>query len=84
MNFKDLRDDPIDGDQYFQKINTAGDALWEEGVRLDPVNDVDFSARFTANTLGGVSVIWERGTFPDVDIFFKILLPMVTIVLPNH
>ena len=71
VNFKDLRDDPIDGDQYFQKINTAGDALWEEGVRLDPVNDVDFSARFTANTLGGVSVIWERGTFPDVDIFFQ-------------
>ena len=71
VNFKDLRDDPIDGDQYFQKIDTAGDRQWGEGVRLDPVDDIDFSARFTANTLGGVSVIWERGTFPDVDIFFQ-------------
>ncbi|GIS53531.1 hypothetical protein Ct9H90mP29_05730 [bacterium] len=24
VNWKDLRDDPIDGDQYFQKINTKG------------------------------------------------------------
>ena len=71
VNFKDLRDDPIDGDQYFQKIDTAGDPQWGEGVRLDLVDDIDFSARFTANTLGGVSVIWERGTFPDVDIFFQ-------------
>lgn len=71
VNWKDLRDDPIDGDQYFQKINVSGDQQWGDGIRLDPVNDVDFSARFTANTQGGVSVVWERGTFPDVDIFFQ-------------
>jgi len=71
VNWKDLRDDPIDGDQYFQKIDTAGDQQWSEGIRLDPTNDVDFSARFSANSQGGVSVIWERGTFPDVDIFFQ-------------
>ena len=71
VNWKDLRDDPIDGDQYFQKINISGDQQWGEGVRLDPAEDADFSARFTANTQGGVSVIWERGTFPDVDIFFQ-------------
>ena len=71
VNWKDLRDDPIDGDQYFQKINITGDTQWGDGVRLDLVNDIDFSARFTANTQGGVSVIWERGSFPDVDIFFQ-------------
>ena len=71
VNWKDLRDDPIDGDQYFQKINTDGDQQWGDGIRLDPVEDVDFSARFSASSQGGVSVIWERGTFPDVDILFQ-------------
>lgn len=71
VNWSDLRDDPINGDQYFQKINIDGDIQWGEGVRLDPADDIDFSARFTAGINGDLNVIWERGTFPDVDIFFQ-------------
>ena len=71
VNWKDLRDDPIDGDQYFQKINTNGERQWGDGIRLDPVEDVDFSARFSAGVNGDLNIIWERGTFPDVDIFYQ-------------
>ena len=71
VNWKDLRNDPINGDQYFQRINTSGEIMWEEGVRLDLTDDVDFSARFSSGINGDVNVIWERGTFPDVDILFQ-------------
>ena len=70
VNWKDLRDDPIDGDQYFQKVDASGDILWGDGVRVDPIDDVDFSARFVAGNNGDLNVIWERGTFPEVDIFY--------------
>ncbi len=52
VNWKDLRDDPIDGDQYFQKIDVNGDRQWSDGVRIDPVDDIDFSARFSAGDDG--------------------------------
>ena len=71
VNWKDLRDDPINGDQYFQKIDVNGDRQWDNGIRIDPVDDVDFSARFSAGMDGDLNVIWERGTFPDVDILYQ-------------
>jgi hypothetical protein len=71
VNWKDLRDDPIDGDQYFQKIDVNGDRQWSDGVRIDPVFDIDFSARFSAGDDGGLNVIWERGSFPEIDIFYQ-------------
>jgi len=71
VNWKDLRDDPIDGDQYFQKIDINGDRQWGDGIRLDHAEDVDFSARFSADNNGDLNVLWERGTFPDVDIFYQ-------------
>jgi len=71
VNWKDLRDDPINGDQYFQKISLEGEQLWGDGIKLDPIDDVDFSARFAAGTEGGVSVVWERGTFPNIDILYQ-------------
>ena len=71
VNWKDLRDDPINGDQYFQKINVDGDPLWDDGVKMDPAEDIDFSARFAGEDSGGLSVVWERGTFPDVDILYQ-------------
>ncbi|MFL2982855.1 MAG: T9SS type A sorting domain-containing protein [Candidatus Neomarinimicrobiota bacterium] len=71
VNWKDLRDDPIDGDQYFQKVDSNGNKQWGDGVRIDPVEDIDFSARFSASLDGGLNVIWERGTFPDVNILFQ-------------
>ena len=71
VNWKDLRNDPIDGDQYFQKIDENGEIQWEDGVRLDLIEDIDFSARFSSGNNGDVNVIWERGTFPEVDILFQ-------------
>ena len=71
INWKDLRDDPIDGDQYLQKINSSGDVEWGDGIRIDPVEAVDFSTRFSPDDNGDVSVVWERGVFPDVNIMFQ-------------
>ena len=71
VNWKDLRDDPIDGDQYFQKIDVNGDRQWSDGVRIDPVDDIDFSARFSAGNDGDLNVIWERGAFPEIDILYQ-------------
>jgi len=71
VNWKDLRDDPINGDQYFQKIDVNGDRQWGDGIRVDPAEDVDFSARFSAGNTGDVNVVWERGTFPEIDIMFQ-------------
>mgnify|MGYP001212900614 CR=1 FL=1 len=71
VNWKDLRDDPINGDQYFQKININGERQWGDGIRIDPIDDVDFSARFSAGGDGDLNVIWERGTFPEVDIYYQ-------------
>ncbi|MBI88446.1 MAG: hypothetical protein CMG60_00025 [Candidatus Marinimicrobia bacterium] len=71
VNWKDLRDDPINGDQYFQKININGERQWGDGIRIDPIDDVDFSARFAPGGDGDLNVIWERGTFPEVDIYYQ-------------
>lgn len=71
VNWKDLRDDPIDGDQYFQKVNINGDTEWSDGIRIDPSNFSDFSARFAPDDNGGVNVVWERGSFPEIDIMYQ-------------
>ena len=46
VNWKDLRDDPMLRDQYFQKVNVNGEKQWGDGVRVDPVDDIDFSLGF--------------------------------------
>ncbi len=71
VNWKDLRNDPINGDQYFQKVDVNGDTQWGDGVRMDFVDDIDFSARFSAGVQGDLNIVWERGTFPNVDIYFQ-------------
>ena len=71
VNWKDLRNDPISGDQYFQKIDVNGDKLWDDGIRLDLSENADFSARFTPDANGGINVVWERGTFPEIDIMYQ-------------
>ena len=71
VNWKDLRNDPINGDQYFQKVDVNGDTQWGDGVRMDFVDDIDFSARFSAGAQGDLNIVWERGTFPNVDIYFQ-------------
>lgn len=71
VNWKDLRDDPIGGDQYFQKIDNNGEREWGDGVRVDPLDIADFSARFSPDSDGGVSIVWERGAFPEIDIMYQ-------------
>ena len=71
VNWRDLRHDPIDGDQYFQKINTNGEVEWGDGIRLDSSQSIDFNSRFTAGETGDLNVIWEQGEFPNVDIMFQ-------------
>ncbi len=71
VNWTDLRDDPVNGDQYFQKIDENGNIEWGTGVRLDLEDDLDFSTRFTAGNDGDLHIVWERGTFPEVDIMYQ-------------
>ena len=71
IQWKDLRFDPVDGDMFMQKINSFGDALWADGVQVDPADGVNFSGRFASNNLGGFDIFWERGVYPNVDILFK-------------
>jgi hypothetical protein len=71
IKWTDYRDDTEDGDQYFQKVDTNGDRVWGNGVRIDPDSSRDFSARFGADEIGGLNVAWERGTFPDIEIVFR-------------
>lgn len=71
VNWKDLRFEATDGDQFFQKIDVNGDIQWGDGVKLDLADDNDFSVRFTAGDTGDLNVVYERGTYPDVDIMFQ-------------
>ena len=71
VKWTDYRDDAVDGDQYFQKVNVNGDREWGNGVKIDPGAYRDFSARFNSNENGGLNVAWERGTFPDIEIMVR-------------
>ncbi len=71
VNWTDLRDDDIDGDQYFQKINNNGDIQWGDGVQLHVGSEYDFSARFSAGSSGDLNIVYELGVFPEVDIIFQ-------------
>ena len=71
IQWKDLRLDAVDGDIFMQKINSNGDALWSNGVQVDPSDGVNFSGRFSANNTGGFNIFWEKGVYPDVDILFQ-------------
>ena len=73
ISWKDLRFDPVDGDIFMQKVNTTGDTQWGDGIQIDLTEGVNFSGRFAANSIGGVDIFWEKGVFPDVDIFFQSL-----------
>ena len=57
--------------EFKDTVTANGDKQWGDGIRLDPVDDVDFSARFSADSNGDLNILWERGTFPDVDIFYQ-------------
>ena len=38
VNWKDLRDDPIDGDQYFQKVDVNGEKQW--GMEFESIRSM--------------------------------------------
>ncbi len=67
--WKDLRSDPVNGDQYTQKIDFNGDIAWDSsGIRLDNSELLNQNVRFVADDLGGAWYFWENGIFPNVDI----------------
>ena len=71
LSWKDLRFDPVDGDIFMQKINATGALQWNDGVQVDLTEGVNFSGRFSANSVGGFDIFWEKGIFPNVDILFQ-------------
>ena len=71
LSWKDLRFDPVDGDIFMQKINATGALEWNDGVQVDLTEGVNFSGRFSANSVGGFDIFWEKGIFPNVDILFQ-------------
>ena len=71
LSWKDLRFDPVDGDIFMQKINVTGALEWNDGVQVDLTEGVNFSGRFSANSVGGFDIFWEKGIFPNVDILFQ-------------
>jgi len=71
VQWKDLRFDPVDGDIFMQKVDANGDALWSNGIQVDPSEGVNFSGRFSANNAGGFNIFWEKGVYPEVDIIFQ-------------
>ena len=71
VNWKDLRFDATDGDQYFQKIDINGEIQWGEGILLDENEFTNFSARFSAGQNGDVNIAYELGTFPNIEIMMQ-------------
>ena len=71
VKWTDYRDESTDGDQYFQKIDTSGDRVWGNGIKVDPDSSRDFSARFSAGDNGDLNIVWERGTFPEIEIMYQ-------------
>ena len=71
IQWTDLRQDPVDGDLYLQKIDVNGERQWGDGIQVDPLDGVNFSGRFSADNNGGVNVFWERGVYPNIDILFQ-------------
>ena len=71
VKWTDYRDEATDGDQYFQKIDVNGDRQWGNGIKIDSDNSRDFGARFSGGDEGDLNVVWERGTFPEIEIMYQ-------------
>ncbi len=69
IEWKDLRNDQVNGDHYVQKVTPQGFLAWDSsGVLLDTTDQVNLNVRFAPDNSGGAYFFWEQGTFPDVDV----------------
>jgi len=71
VSWTDLRLDALEGDLFFQKIALDGTVLWGEGIALEQTDNPNGNGRFSADSSGGLFVVWERGTFPNMNIFLQ-------------
>ncbi len=71
VQWTDYRNNPTEGNHFYQRISTGGNISWDEnGIQLDFEGD-DRHARFSAGENGELFIYWERGTFPNVDIMYQ-------------
>ena len=71
VQWTDYRNNPTEGNHFYQRISTGGNILWDEnGIQLD-FEGGDRHARFSAGENGELFIYWERGTFPNVDIMYQ-------------
>ncbi|MFQ6613351.1 MAG: T9SS type A sorting domain-containing protein [Fidelibacterota bacterium] len=67
--WKDSRFDPVDGDIFIQQVRPDGLLNWSaEGIPVDMSAGKKGFPRLIENNSGGVLVVWERGSFPEVDV----------------
>jgi len=71
VQWTDYRNNPTEGNHFYQKISSGGNISWDEnGIQLD-IEGNDRHARFSTGGNGEVFIYWERGTFPNVDIMYQ-------------
>ena len=71
VQWTDYRNNPTEGNHFYQRISTGGNISWDEnGIQLDFEGD-ERHARFSAGENGELFIYWERGTFPNVDIMYQ-------------
>jgi hypothetical protein len=71
VQWTDYRNNPTEGNNFYQKISSGGNISWDEnGIQLD-IEGNDRHARFSTGGNGEVFIYWERGTFPNVDIMYQ-------------
>ena len=79
----DYRNDPTEGNHYYQRISTGGNISWDQnGIQLDLGGD-DHHARFSTGGNRELFIYWERGTFPNVDIMYQAIQSDGSLLLDN-
>jgi len=83
VQWTDYRNNPTEGNHFYQRISTGGNISWDEnGIQLDFEGD-DCHARFSAGENGELFIYWERGTFPNVDIMYQAIQSDGTLLLDS-
>ena len=83
VQWTDYRNNPTEGNHFYQRISTGGNISWDEnGIQLDFEGD-DRHARFSAGENGELFIYWERGTFPNVDIMYQAIQSEGTLLLDS-
>ncbi len=83
VQWTDYRNNPTEGNHFYQRISTGGNISWDEnGIQLDFEGD-ERHARFSAGENGELFIYWERGTFPNVDIMYQAIQSDGTLLLDS-